>query len=224
MLVIHWGKTPSATDGVQQNMLDEGVRSFEPLQQLGEGIGRAPGEYRPDDSVPPSAATFGNDESKKQTEAAVKGAARDEIVQGMFEIRFSEDMRIAALEQNANLLGYSADLKYRDNPSLYAGAGTAYYDLRADLESARYYVAITAYDFQAATRQQQKKGLWRTVTSIDARGNRFDESLMAMMDRASRYFGRDSGRLVREFEYTPHVSFGELKVLGVVDQEPGVRK
>jgi hypothetical protein len=45
-----------------------------------------------------------------------------------------------------------------------------------------------------------------------------------MVERASHYFGRDSDRLIRQFEYTPHFDFGELKLLGVVDQEPSPKK
>ncbi|HWA85979.1 MAG TPA: hypothetical protein VG710_07145 [Opitutus sp.] len=224
MLVVHWGKTVPGNQGTQQNILDEGVRGFEAFQRLGNGIGGKPGAADPRDDVPPTAATFGEKQAQDQVEAAVTEAAQEEMVQGTYEIRFSQDMRIAADTYNANLLGYTAELKRRDNPSLYGGAGTAYYDLLADVESERYYVSVTAYDFQEAVQHKQKKGLWRTVTSIDARGNRFDESLTAMVDKASHYFGRDSERLVRQFDYTPHVSFGDLKVLGVVDGEPSPRK
>ncbi len=135
------------------------------------------------------------------------------------EIRFAQDARIEADRRNANLLGYTAELNYRDNPSLYAGAGTAYNDLIEDIESERYYVAVTAYDFQEALQHKNKKGLWRTVASIDARGNRFDERLAQMLERASRHFGRDTGRLIRQFEYTPRIDLGELKSLGVVDKK-----
>ena len=93
-----------------------------------------------------------------------------------------------------------------------------------DIESERYYVVVTAYDFQEALQHKNKKGLWRTVASIDARGNRFDERLLAMVERASRYFGRDSGRLIRQFEYTPHIDLGELKTLGVVDNRTSPTK
>ncbi|MEO6005193.1 MAG: hypothetical protein ABIZ04_01970 [Opitutus sp.] len=148
----------------------------------------------------------------------------DDAVQGLMEIRFAQDARIAADRHNANLLGYTSELNRRDNPSLYAGAGTAYHDLISDLESERYYVAVTAYDFQEALQHKNKKGLWRTVASIDARDNRFDERLVTMIDKASKYFGRDTERLIRQFDYTPRINFGELKTLGVVDAEPSSKK
>ncbi|HVU23201.1 MAG TPA: hypothetical protein VHE13_03680 [Opitutus sp.] len=224
MLVVHWGKTVPFSDGVQRNLLDDGLRSFADLQQLGKGIGGAPGSKDVSSQVPPSAATFGAEEARLQAEAAVQEAATEEMVQGLYQVRESQNMRVDADTYNANLLGYTNELKKRDNPTLYGGAGTTYYDLLGDLESERYYVALTAYDFQEAVRHQNKKGLWRTVTSIDARGNRFDEKLAKMIDKASHYFGQDTGRLVRDFEYTPHVDLGEMKVLGVVDDNPKAKK
>ncbi|HWA85978.1 MAG TPA: hypothetical protein VG710_07140 [Opitutus sp.] len=230
MLVVHWGKTIPFSDGVQRNMMDQGLESFAALQQLGHGVGGAPGAGNPDDGLPPSAAVIATQPGQSSkaaadlAEAAVKEAATEQMVQGVFELREAQNMRTSADTYNANLLGYTGELKRRDNPSIYGGAGTAYNDLLADIESERYYVAVTAYDFQEALRHQNKKGLWRTVASIDARGNRFNERLATMLDRASHYFGRDSERLVREFEYIPHVDLGELKVLGVVDEKPAPKK
>ena len=216
MLVVHWGKTIPGNDGLSRNMLDYSLQSFETLQQqMHEGIGRAPGiDLHADEKA----------RARNQVTDALDEAAQEEIVQGMHEIRFAQDARIEADRHNANLLGYTAELIRRDNPSLYGGAGTAYADLIDDIESERYYVSVTAYDFQEALQHKNKKGLWRTVASIDARGNRFDERLLTMVERASRYFGRDSGRLIRQFEYTPHINLGELKLLGVVDNPPSPKK
>ncbi|HVU23200.1 MAG TPA: hypothetical protein VHE13_03675 [Opitutus sp.] len=229
VLVVHWGKTVPFNDAVQRNVVDEGLRGFAMWQQIGGGVGASPGipadkprGLSPD--LPGGVSEVlrgGQGPQLVVIGKALEEAAQEEMVQGMFQVRFAEGMRYAANERIANLLGYTAELQRRANPSLYAGAGTGYYDLLTDLESERYYVAVTAYDFQAALQHSQKKGLWRTVASVDARGNRFDEKLTAMVDKASRYFGRDSGRLVRQFEYAPHVSFGDLEVLGVVDQSSG---
>jgi len=209
MLVVHWGKTVPFDDGVHRNLLDLGVEHFQRFQRLGGGLGRGPGFDSPNMGVPRE----GNG-----------SAASEEIVEGMMLLQFDEGKRYDADQHNANLLGYTADMKYRDNPSLYAGGGTAYYDLLSDIESERYYIAVTAYDFQDMLQHQHKKGLWRTVASIDARDNRFDERLAAMVDKASHYFGQDTGRLVRDFQYVPHVSFGDLKGMGVMDEKPRSKK
>lgn len=145
---------------------------------------------------------------------------------GMMLIQFSQQMRDSDDESVANILGYTSEINYR-NPqnvsTLNAGAATLYWDLMDDLENERYYVTITAYDFQQLVQHQQKQGLWRTVISIDARENRFDERLTQMIAKASRYFGRDSGRLIRQFDYVPRVDFGELKSLGVVEGKPAAK-
>jgi hypothetical protein len=208
MLVVHWGKTMPSSDGFNRSLIDQGLQGFALSQQLKMG------------SLGQSAIFSGGDSGVP----GVTEAATSEMVQGMMEIRFAQDARIEADRRNANLLGYTAELNYRDNPSLYAGAGTAYNDLIEDIESERYYVAVTAYDFQEALQHKNKKGLWRTVASIDAHGNRFDERLAQMLERASRHFGRDTGRLIRQFEYTPRINFGELKTLGVIDKEPSKAK
>lgn len=210
MLVVHWGKTKPFDDATGESIVDQGLQKFQSLQAMHEGIGRSPG--------------FNAPAAQDPVTSALREAASEEMVQGMTEIRFAQDARIDADRHNANLLGYTAELIRRDNPSLYGGAGTAYYDLIEDIESERYYVSVTAYDFQQALKNNNKKGLWRTVASIDARGNRFDERLADMVERASRYFGRDSGRLIRQFEYTPHINLGELKTLGVVEQSPSGQK
>jgi hypothetical protein len=212
MLLVHWGKTAPFNYGTHRNFLDSGLQHLSSYQQLGGGIGRSPGFDVTGRGTPQGAGA---------------DAATEEMVEGLMLVQFTQALRSSADRYNANLLGYTAELRryggggdgFSDNPALFAGAGTAYYDLLGDIESERYYVALTAYDFQDMLEHRRKKGLWRTVVSIDARDNRFDERLAKMVDDASRYFGRDSGRLVRQFEYTPHVSFGDLKVLGVVDEK-----
>jgi hypothetical protein len=217
MLVVHWGKTVPFSDGLNRSLIDNGLQGFGLSQQLKMGnLGRSEAFGSGTSVAPANAATATTQEAN---DAAIGEAAKSEMVQGLMEIQFAQDARIEADRRNANLLGYTAELNYRDNPSLFGGTGTAYQDLIEDIESERYYVAVTAYDFQEALRHKNKKGLWRTVASIDARGNRFDERLAQMLERASRHFGRDTGRLIRQFEYTPRINLGELKTLGVVDNQ-----
>jgi hypothetical protein len=204
MLVVHWGKTKPGNDEFSRNLQHQGLDAFAMSQQ--EKMG----------TLGQSSILGGSGQTS--------GPAQEQLVQGLEEIRFAQDARNEADRYNANLLGYTAELSRRDNPSLYGGAGTAYHDLIEDIESERFYIAVTAFDFQEALQHKKKKGLWRTVASIDARGNRFDERLSTMLDKASRYFGRDSGRLMRQFEYTPHINLGELKSLGVVEPSPPAKK
>jgi len=150
--------------------------------------------------------------------AAVAAAAREEFVQQLYTMEMFEDMRRNANEKNARLLGYVDEINERDTPARFAGAGTAYQDLLGDLESERYYVIISAYDFRTAEKEGKLKRLWVTRVSIQAQGNRFNETLAGMLTKASRYFGQDSGRLLRQYSPEGKVNIGELEVLGVVSQ------
>ncbi len=198
MLVVYWGETIPFSDGTYQNTFDRGMEGFKAFQRAGNGIGGDP--FRP-------AGVFNNPEGKQ-------GGSEMEF--GIASLRMAELMRDQADQRNARLLGYLREINDRRDIAMYAGGGTYYDDLISDIEEERYYVVIGAYDFQAALRKNDEKLLWSTRVSIRAQGNRFDEQLMAMIARASRYFGQDSGRLIRQYERVPHVDYGELRSLGVV--------
>jgi hypothetical protein len=132
------------------------------------------------------------------------------------QLHLFERLREQANQKNANLLGYLDEINDHNDITRYVAAAPVYYDLIAEIEEPRYFVVVGAYDFQEALRHDQKKLLWSTRVSIRAQGNRFDERLSPMLANASRYFGEASGHLVRRFERTPHVDYGELKSLGVI--------
>lgn len=150
--------------------------------------------------------------------AAVAQAASDAFTQMLFENQMFEDMRRNADERNAKLLGYVEEINRGNTIARFAGAGDAYHDLIDDIENERYYVIIAAYDFHTAQKEAKLKPLWITRVSIQAQGNKFNETLAAMLDRASRYFGQDSGRLLRQYQPEGKVKLGELQVMGTVSQ------
>jgi hypothetical protein len=200
MLVIYWGKTVPFEDARSGNAMQQAMFAFKDAQASGQGLGRSPGFF--------SGRAFGmSDSGGTELESAIMG------------MEITESARYRADAHNANLLGYTHEIDLRDNPGRYAGAGTAYDDLMADLEEERYYVVIGAYDFQEMLKKKDKKLVWSTRVSIRARGERFDERLVAMMANASRYFGAESGRLVRQYQRAPRVDLGELKALGVVSDQ-----
>ncbi len=146
-----------------------------------------------------------------------RDAARDDFEGQLLQMQMFNEVRLDAIERNARLLGYFDEINQRDTPAQFAGAGERFKDLVSDLETERYYVIVSAYDFQAAKEGKQKL-LWSTRVSIQAQGNKFNETLAAMLARASRYFGQDSNRLVRQYQPEATVNLGELKVLGIVSQ------
>ncbi len=143
----------------------------------------------------------------------LKTVAREQMESDLITMLMFEDLRRDANADNARLLGYMKEINYRDDITRAAGAGVMFDDLITDIESERYYVIISAYDFRAVTQRQQSKLLWVTRVSIQARGNRFNERLKDMLAAACRYLGQDSGRLVRQY-HRGEVSFGDLKFLG----------
>jgi hypothetical protein len=150
---------------------------------------------------------------------SVADAAQSELAGQLYQMQMFEDMRRNANQENARRLGYVEEINNRDTPARFAGAGTAYHDLIADLESERYFLIISAYDFRAAKTDGKLKPLWVTRVSIQAQGNKFDQALAPMLARASRHFGQDSGRLLRQYQPEGRVTLGELKVVGVVSPE-----
>ena len=115
---------------------------------------------------------------------------------------------------NARLLGYLDEINDADGIQRYAGGGPRYDDLIADIEEQRYYIIISAYDFPDLVKRDKRKLMWTTRVSVRSPGNRFDDSAAAMLKSASKYFGRDSGRLIRGEEVKGTVELDEVKFLG----------
>jgi len=95
--------------------------------------------------------------------------------------------------RTAALLGYNEDLAGNSSQP----AGRRYLDLVDELEDARYFVILRAYDFRLMWKRKQPKLLWEVRYSIRARGHLFNESLGAMTGQVDQFFGHDSGGLVR---------------------------
>jgi hypothetical protein len=90
-----------------------------------------------------------------------------------------------------------------------------------EVEESRYYVVLIAYDFQLLQKHKQRKMLWQTRYSIPERRHDFSKELAAMTQSASRFFGQDSGGLVRKPLPATNVTLGELKTIRV---EPDSKK
>ena len=152
--------------------------------------------------------------------ASIEGILNQEAQSALdaenFQMKMFEGSRQDANEFNAKLLGYVDEINLLDTPARFAGLGTAYQDLNAELENERYFFVISAYDFPTATKSGQRKLLWATRVSIQAQGNKFNEAAGLMLSKAAKFFGQDSGRLVQEFEREGKVSLGDLKFVGVV--------
>lgn len=201
MLVIYWGRSIPGSDGTYRNTLNH----------AGEAMAAAMQPH-------PNPAQATNPAAAAATDRRSSQAGLDsEMDQALLEIQSANSVRQRTVDYNARLLGYMQEINDSDTPAAHAGADTYYQDLISDVEEERYYMIINAFDFQEALQHKKNKLLWSTRVSVRARGNRFDEQLAAMVASAARYFGRDSGHLVKDQERTPEIKLGELKNLGPVD-------
>jgi hypothetical protein len=202
LLHITWGTSIPFNDGVYRVSMDRLASIMGRIQAAG---GNGPGRL---------GIGSGNGPISEEEKAAM-AVARNDLENHLMEIKSVNHMRLKADERNAQLLGYVQEINDRDNPSQFGGGGSYFHDLFSDLEEERYYVIVQAFDFHAATKDNQRKLLWATRVSITARGNKFDEELATMLAQAGRHFGQNSGRLLRQ--YLPgSVKLGDLKVIGVV--------
>jgi hypothetical protein len=114
--------------------------------------------------------------------------------------------------RNASMLGYDSAwdeaVRYKGTPLDFRRK-----ELADELEESRYFVVLMAYDFQMMWKEKKAKLLWETRYSIRNRGNDFENQLAAMSGEASKYFGQDSGGLVRKALPVGHVDIGEQKIL-----------
>jgi hypothetical protein len=92
-------------------------------------------------------------------------------------------------------------------------------DMRAELEEDRYFVVLTAFDYQKLVKEKKSKFLWEVRFSIREHGNQFDKRLPAMIAIASDYFGRDSQGLHHVDVPEGKVEIGPVESLGVVPQK-----
>lgn len=147
-------------------------------------------------------------------ESAVATAQSDALESAVIMLSAENRWRDRINERNADLLGFQADLQ-RAYVTNFTTAAT---DLVDELASNRYFVVLKAYDFQLARKDKTRKVLWETRFSIREQGNDFGDSLAAMAQYASRYFGEETGGLVRRT--MPDVKV-ELGTAEVIRYEPG---
>jgi hypothetical protein len=94
--------------------------------------------------------------------------------------------------------------------------------LNAELNEERYFVVLMAYDYQAMKKDKRSKLLWTTRLSVRTAGNNFTEALPVLAQAGSHVFGKQVEGLVHAKANLREgrVTFGEMKILGVVDQTP----
>lgn len=207
LIMLQWGATLTYNRGNYENRIQTAASAFANMKAAGGGAGVALRKGGPDMNEAEAYAAY--------TESAFES----EMLQLMMENRMRDQTNLP----NARLLGYLDEINSAGYIPRHTGAATRYDDLIADIEEPRYYIIVSAYDFQELRKTNNKKLLWVTRVSVNARGNRFDDSAAAMLKSAAKYFGQHSGRLIRGEETKGTVEFGDVKFLGEA-KEPAPAK
>jgi hypothetical protein len=230
LLVLNWGSTlapnsvlKDAAVAAAQTAAQDFQRAQQDLASKVEAM-KASGEYIPsyagEDLTANTIAGFGRDITRATNEevaiAHVANSAENRLLDSLTNDRVRDQLN----EKNARVLGYLDELADSNDIRRYAGGGDRYSDLITEVEESRYYIVVSAYDFAELTKNGKKKLLWQTRVSVRGPGNAFDATLVAMMKSGAKYFGRDSGRLIRGEETKGTVEMGDLKFLGEAKNAP----
>jgi hypothetical protein len=197
LLRVNWGRTVSSTGDLNQSVAtDQATNALTNMSDFTD---------------------LGKDGYISQEDRIAAADAANQLESAMIMVMAQNHWRHLANQYNAGLLGYGAEMnKWIGSPATLSAAGNRLDDLRADVEEARYYLLVFAFDRRSVTEEHKPHLRWVTRISIRAPGHRFDENLHAMIARAARYFGRDSGGLVQRYDGT--VELGEAKVIGFANE------
>lgn len=214
LLVLQWGSTIGFNVENYSKKVSDSGRALTDLNWFYQqrGMDRSQSDSR-----------LGGSDPFARNDASEEGDLRSKFESAMLQLLVDNKMRDRINEHNARVLGYLDDLADANDIRRWAGGGDRYTDLITDVEESRYYIVISAYDFRELTERNKKKLLWQTRVSVRSPGNRFDDSFVAMLRGASKYFGQDSGRLIKGEESKGTVELGDLKFLGEA-KEPAADK
>ncbi len=210
LVVIHWGRT----NPFNTNNFSDGVNAAgEAFRALADAEG------------PPIDVDASSAESAAQTASLV--AEQNDAIQranadlnnALSIIQMENREQNRRDEDTARVIGYTDELSRNNDIARFAGSDR-YNTLLQEVQDPRYYVVVTAYDFDEIVRNKKKRKKpdpeWVTRFSIRTRGNDFMDKIDVMAMKAGNYFGRDSGRLIRDYE--GEVEIGDLQVVGSADE------
>ncbi len=145
-------------------------------------------------------------EEDAESDAFLDGAPGSVLEEGGYSYRE---------QSNAALIGFDRALRRRD-------LGTQdQFELQEMLQNERYFMILSAFDWQLLRKTGEKKLLWSTRFSLDAVKQGFDEAHFALSRGAANYFGTNlDGKLgkVNTHVGPGEVETGELKVIETVEE------
>jgi hypothetical protein len=203
LIMVYWGTTRAPESATESN-------SHILAQQANDMRQRAllTGSFSGNTAAPASVAAVGQKEVLAEADNAVLVANLG--VQQENQRREDQDMK------TATLLGYDSWWVSANAAMDGTAMGLRKADMRAELEEDRYFVVLTAFDYQMLANKKKSRFLWEVRFSIREHGNQFDRRLPAMIALASDYFGRDSQGLHHVDVPEGKVEIGPVRSLGVV--------
>jgi hypothetical protein len=142
--------------------------------------------------------------------------ADNQIMMDLSMIQAENQTREDTDMKTATLLGYDSWWVSVNSAMGGSPMGRRRMDMEDELEEDRYFVVLTAFDYQKLVKEKKQRFLWEVRFSIREQGTAFDSRIKGMAELASNYFGRDSGGLHHDTIPDGNVEIGPLKSLGVV--------
>ncbi len=143
-------------------------------------------------------------------------AADDELLMANEGIQEENQRREDTDLRTATLLGYDSWWTQVNGAMGGTALGYRKADMQMELEEDRYFVVLTAFDYQKLVKEKKQRFLWEVRFSIREHGTAFDDRIKGMAELASNYFGRDSGGLHHDTIPVGTVEIGPVESLGVV--------
>lgn len=129
--------------------------------------------------------------------------------------QFDENVARAEEFSTAKLIGIQRALRTtsRMDPT--------YQDLRELLNSERYFIVVSAFDFQKLKNEKELSPLWSTRFSLDSTGVGFDDAYLSLARAAAPYFGENLDDLAKSRVHlgTGEATVGEVEVIGLIEGE-----
>ena len=213
LLVVYWGTTYAPEHASESNAYNLAQKKASDEQQANQALTDAE-------------IAAGQKQASNSTDAQVRAAkvfeaqSADALSASLAVVQSENRTRDEANLRNASMLGYDSEWN-----ALMGGLSGPAQDFRrsrllSELEEARYFVVLMAYDYQLLVKEKKHKLLWETRFSIRQRSHAFDRQLAAMTEQASKFFGLDSNGLTRHPLPEGKVELGEMRALGVVQGDP----
>lgn len=207
LLVVNWGRTMPFSDPLYRDGLQHVTSAMNTMNLKNQSAAMAR------ESITSTAQA---EVSLTGTVEEMEAQAADNYLQNAMIIQdMNNRARNQANARTAQLLGYMGDINKADGPQRYAGGGDLYNDLIADIEEARYYINLSAYDFESTVRQQKAKLQWVTRMSMRAPGNSFAEKAAAMIAYSASRYGQDTDGLERKLYPQYKVNLEDVRFLGM---------